>query len=386
MRSYITLFLLGLFSTIGTAQTYLLYNSECISRYDYRSIQNPDYSHHIDYHYKTPYQANFVFRVDAQSARFVTSLPAGTQTCGNVKNMVFSFIDDVNAGAKSLYLVEKSGEGYAVFKTEKAYYMEHKDQFFYYYYSDHSFRYDYAKDYKAMENLSHSKSELEIFLAGEEEYRCGKKYFFRKLPDCKCPTFFDNEILPGIGILNEKTNDNEYQLVAIDGIPTDDYYAAVCNNQTPVARITEVTRGASKTTTVVEAKPAAAAPPKGETLRKDLPDSARPVYYDDIPFEAPLKEDLRIKSPNEDEVAKEASAATIADLDSKLSKSLKVGRNFNASPSARTFEKQKTHIVKKGDTLYAISKRYDISLAQLREKNNINGNNIQIGQVLKVGE
>jgi len=43
-----------------------------------------------------------------------------------------------------------------------------------------------------------------------------------------------------------------------------------------------------------------------------------------------------------------------------------------------------THRVEKGDTLYGISKRYDISVDELRRLNNLNDNMISIGQVLNI--
>jgi LysM repeat protein len=42
----------------------------------------------------------------------------------------------------------------------------------------------------------------------------------------------------------------------------------------------------------------------------------------------------------------------------------------------------KVHVVQKGDTLYSISKLYDISLDKLTELNQLNGVEISIGQVL----
>ena len=44
------------------------------------------------------------------------------------------------------------------------------------------------------------------------------------------------------------------------------------------------------------------------------------------------------------------------------------------------------HKVVAGDTVYNISKRYGISQEQLRQWNNLNGNNIQLGQVLRVSQ
>ncbi len=43
-----------------------------------------------------------------------------------------------------------------------------------------------------------------------------------------------------------------------------------------------------------------------------------------------------------------------------------------------------THVVEKGDTLYAISRKYAISVDEIRRLNNLNGNIISIGQVLNI--
>lgn len=53
---------------------------------------------------------------------------------------------------------------------------------------------------------------------------------------------------------------------------------------------------------------------------------------------------------------------------------------------APALHKVKTHKVKKGETLHAISQKYNISIDQLRQLNHIKGNNIQIGQELKVSK
>ncbi|MDC1064638.1 LysM peptidoglycan-binding domain-containing protein [Flavobacteriaceae bacterium] len=41
-------------------------------------------------------------------------------------------------------------------------------------------------------------------------------------------------------------------------------------------------------------------------------------------------------------------------------------------------------MLKKGDTLYSISKKFNISVSKLVEINNIKNNNLSIGQSLKV--
>ena len=58
----------------------------------------------------------------------------------------------------------------------------------------------------------------------------------------------------------------------------------------------------------------------------------------------------------------------------------------NGLPTVRNTKRYEvfTHEVQKGDTLYAISKRYDISVDELRRLNNLNDNIISIGQVLNI--
>ena len=46
----------------------------------------------------------------------------------------------------------------------------------------------------------------------------------------------------------------------------------------------------------------------------------------------------------------------------------------------------KTHTINKGETLHSISRKYDISLDELRQINHIKGNKIQIGQTIKVSK
>lgn len=42
------------------------------------------------------------------------------------------------------------------------------------------------------------------------------------------------------------------------------------------------------------------------------------------------------------------------------------------------------HVVKKGDTLYALSKRYNISVKTIQQQNNLSGTALSLGQVLKI--
>ena len=44
------------------------------------------------------------------------------------------------------------------------------------------------------------------------------------------------------------------------------------------------------------------------------------------------------------------------------------------------------HTVKKGETLYNVSKKYNVAAAELKTLNNLNNNALTIGQLLKIKE
>ncbi|MCB7482448.1 glucosaminidase domain-containing protein [Christiangramia sediminis] len=47
-------------------------------------------------------------------------------------------------------------------------------------------------------------------------------------------------------------------------------------------------------------------------------------------------------------------------------------------------ESSETHVVKKGDTLYSLSKQYNTSVEEIKKINGLNGNTISIGQILSI--
>lgn len=55
-----------------------------------------------------------------------------------------------------------------------------------------------------------------------------------------------------------------------------------------------------------------------------------------------------------------------------------------SNPSSNETTSIKTHRVEKGDTLYSLSRKYQMTLEELKKMNNLNDSNISIGQILKV--
>ena len=61
-----------------------------------------------------------------------------------------------------------------------------------------------------------------------------------------------------------------------------------------------------------------------------------------------------------------------------------MGKVKKDKSSKKEKNNSKYYIVKKGDTLYSISKKYNMSLKDLKNLNKLKSNNIKIGQKLKI--
>ncbi len=62
----------------------------------------------------------------------------------------------------------------------------------------------------------------------------------------------------------------------------------------------------------------------------------------------------------------------------------KSNKKENVTLVAVADSQNRGHVVQKGDTLYSISRRYEISVQELKTFNNLADNNIKVGQLLKV--
>ncbi|MBT3799940.1 MAG: LysM peptidoglycan-binding domain-containing protein, partial [Bacteroidetes bacterium] len=91
------------------------------------------------------------------------------------------------------------------------------------------------------------------------------------------------------------------------------------------------------------------------------------------------------------------SVDKIKELNSMTSNTLSVGQKLVIGGTAVTVEKvekvekvietpavETMHIVESGETLYSISRKFNISVDKLKSINNLSSNNLSIGQKLKV--
>jgi D-gamma-glutamyl-meso-diaminopimelic acid endopeptidase CwlS/peptidoglycan endopeptidase LytF/peptidoglycan endopeptidase LytE len=79
--------------------------------------------------------------------------------------------------------------------------------------------------------------------------------------------------------------------------------------------------------------------------------------------------------------AQKVSVTQLREWNGLKSDTLKVGQVLTISKVAQTYV---LHTVKKGETLYKISKTYNVSIANLKTLNGLKSDTVSIGQVLKI--
>ena len=91
-----------------------------------------------------------------------------------------------------------------------------------------------------------------------------------------------------------------------------------------------------------------------------------------------------IQLENEQAAQEAAERSRQAKLTAERAKQQKQAAEARASAAAKNSGTPTTHKVGSGDTLFNIAKRYDMNVADLIASNNIKGNTIHTGQILKV--
>ena len=94
------------------------------------------------------------------------------------------------------------------------------------------------------------------------------------------------------------------------------------------------------------------------------------------------------KGDNLYDIAKKynTSVSVIKSLNNLTSDSLSIGQSLKipSNTTNNSNNNSQTYIVKKGDSLYKIASKYNTSVSELKSLNNLTSNNLSIGKVLKI--
>jgi len=64
--------------------------------------------------------------------------------------------------------------------------------------------------------------------------------------------------------------------------------------------------------------------------------------------------------------------------------SVREGEKQSSSPSDQASAAGRTHVVKQGESIWIIARRYNVKVASIKEINQLTSDKLKIGQVLKI--
>lgn len=310
-------FLFGCILLLNSQTYYVKYDPGCFDRYEL--VTDDDSVPYIAYTAKnSDGQAIVQMDIGKEPTKWVKTLPSRLTDCNELsydKALVLA----INNSNVKLYFVRENSSNYNISPVEKATFFYSNSNSFEVTMSDADFSMDWNKMY-SNRNLATPASTNGIFLDGTIKYQCLTGYIFRKKESYQTDLYKEYIIVPEMGIVNKRSVPFEgaatkpLRLEKIGEIPFIEFIAYKCDNA------------------------------EFENLKtKSKSNTTEPVTQYDLEL-----------------TAKGGGAVPTSYANSPCGPPTKSG----------------THIVQKGETLYSISKKYGITVDQLKAWNNIGSNNL----------
>ncbi|MEO1260586.1 MAG: LysM peptidoglycan-binding domain-containing protein [Bacteroidota bacterium] len=322
--------LLSLFfsATIIHSQSYYVQlDSDCLDRYEF--VTDIDKSPYVVYTSKLNDGSTTQLDIGKEQVKWIQTLPAKMISCASLpfdKAMTLA----VNNSTVKIYIVRKSPTHYHVSPVEKATFIAETNTTLEVTMADADFVLDWDRLY-SNRNLATPASTKEVFLEGTIKYHCETGYIIRKKNDLQTESFKEYTIIPALGVINKRSAPD----------------ATAITNSLKLNRIND--------TDFVDYLTAKCPEVEDETFTK-------PVSYN---------ETIPVTSPAYDQFTDKGGEIPVS---------------YNSGPCPPP-SRAGVHVVLKGETLYSISRRYGLSVDQLKTMNGIGKNNtISICQELIISQ
>lgn len=291
-------------------------------------------------------------------------------------------IERIQRGEQDVFLLKRTTNGYKVGKANNAAYSVYlpEDKYLRVIAADFRFDFDGNATYEPGAELKTGGGEESFIFYTQQDERCYHKPTFMHVPTNFMETA-NLEYILGIGMVRKYSDEAETRLIAINGQDFDNYLISFCNESSitydlalpkidktaeseinmslvdsPIETWTSDEDGAAKGGEVVYKS----SPISREAIEKNRVEATRTMNYE------------YLKGENVETVHIETV-------------------NMGTENTARGVEEtsfvpinEKYHVVNKGETLYSISKKYQLSTLTLKAWNNLEDNTIEIGQQLRI--
>jgi LysM repeat protein len=347
----------------------------------------------------------YFFKIGSNPQISTQAMPKGMVSCQTAV-LNSTEVNSINAGGRLAYIVHKVQNGYIsmpvdavgqIFRVGTSYVFR-------------SPSYDFLLDTTNIDyarNLSQPGVASPVYLTGMRDYDCRRQYAFRLEPLTSDLPRMDVELIPGIGLVSNRTGhngsemeQNVYRLTKINGIGMEEYITALCRNiSTQTGNPGSFITGWTPDPDPAHNEPYLFTEPDkeeyytqptasgGQQAMANCPEKPGIGYHIVQPGESlnsiartykldtkSLIDWNRLKDPNKLEVCQKIWLSPG-----------KGNESVNYSPKDRYYERSENtpksmsgasayyseHIVQKGESITAISRKYGASEAEVRRANNM---------------
>ena len=328
-------------ATLSAETIFLEFNKNCTDRYEYTLTKDGVEQPYTSYHYKIK-NRRVVLNVGTEADNTVPKMPAGTMTC-NTSVINEAMARAVNDGSTEIFMVRKLPIGFNVTKVKSANVLTTEG-------NSVTFFNDEA-DYRVAEGSAVATQKDGGTAAVDTD---GRRACFSTIElQSAVPTpdgVVSLTMIPELGVVEERgATESAYlrRLVKVNGVPFGQYLTSVCKGENPASysqKDLRVVRGGA-------AAPVSA--PVATTPAPAAPRASAPAAYS-IPSEATAAADqMRSKG---------TAQVNPCDLPQQVG----------------------FHKVGAGETLYGISRKYGLSVADLKAWNGMSTNTITPCDQLKI--
>ncbi len=357
MRNKIPL-LLSLFMALSVsltaAQVFILFDPACMDRLEYDMTRPDGKGDYLVYHVNIRSGEKLILEVGEESSREQNYLPEPYLYC-NSGGLDQSLMRRINANIDEVYLVfPRNDKNFTISRVATAAYYAKNGNVLSYDSPKYSFRFDTS--YGTIgENIAVNNPGAKVYFEGRLENDCTGAYLFRQLSPQSAYPLTDLVVAPEIGIIEERSGanasaalSNTIRLNKVNGRSADRYIQEVCGTEP----------GSQKA--VIGAQQGVQTPPNynAGTSRINPPGN--------LPSGAILPTG-NVVNNNNTAIPTTGQPAT--------------GIMTDNTPTTGT---PTTHTVASGETLYGISRKYSVDVADVKAWNNLSSNTIRRGQVLQV--
>ena len=329
----------------------------------------------------------YFFVIGAKEPATTTKLPNGAVSCQN-EAINATLIDNINAGGRLAFIVFKAQSGYISFPVESAGYIARSGTYF----AFRSPNYDFVMDTSSIDyarNLSRPGIASPVYLTGRRSQECLQLYAFRLEPSLPESPRADVEVIPGIGIISDRTGHNGsemeqniFRLAKVNGISLDDYIYAACHNP--------VDKNGNSNSFITSLPPGTTNPNDAFKVENPFVEPDKEAYYTQPQKQngpvtlakcpTPPGYGYHIVQPGD-------SLSSIARIYNADTKTLMQWNNLQNASQIKVCDKIWVtqppgyanaatsvptvgyHVVQKGETLFGIARKYNLTEATIRQYN-----------------